>query len=203
MKDPIGVLGGFARLIESEPPCGAALVLAGPNVTAVADDPEGAKVFGELQQAWLALPTAFRRSVHLAMLPMEDDEENAAIVNALQRHAAVIVQKSLQEGFGLTVTEAMWKRRPVIASAVGGIQDQIRDGIEGLLVHDPRDLGQFAALLRRVLTDTELAQRLGDAAYKRVRDEYLSTTSLERWAEVVRAFSESRPTAKAPLQLHR
>lgn len=192
MKDPIGVLHGFARLVDPEAPQGAELVLAGPNVTAVADDPEGAKVFADLQQAWLALPSAVRRSVHLAMLPMDDEEENAAIVNALQRHATAIVQKSLQEGFGLTVTEAMWKRRPVIASAVGGILDQIRDGIDGLLVHDPRDLTEFAGLLRRVLSDEGLAQSLGDAAYERVRDHYLSTTTLERWADTFRAFSEKR-----------
>ena len=179
MKDPIGVLEGFARFLEPDAPRAAELVLAGPNVNAVADDPEGAKVFGELQKAWLALPTAARRAVHLAMLPMDDEEENAALVNALQRHAAVIVQKSLQEGFGLTVTEAMWKRRPVVASAVGGIQDQIRDGVDGLLVHDPTDLGEFAGLLRRVLNDDALGQRLGEAGYRRVRDHYLSVSALE------------------------
>src|SRR5262249_54512399 len=155
---PAGVLEAFARFIEPDVPRSAELVLAGPNVRAVADDPEGADVFAELQQAWAALPVALRRAVHLAMLPMEDDEEDAAIVNALQRHAAVIVQKSLQEGFGLTVTEAMWKRRPVIASAVGGIQDQIRDGIDGLLLKDPRDLPEFAGLVRQVLSDDLLAE---------------------------------------------
>jgi trehalose synthase len=188
MKDPVGVLQGFARFVEPEAPRGAELVLAGPNVTAVADDPEGAQVFGQLQQVWLGLPASLRRTVHLAMLPMADEEENAAIVNALQRHSAIIVQKSLQEGFGLTVTEAMWKRRPVIASAVGGIQDQIRDGIEGILVHDPRDLVEFAGALRRVLTDEPLAHRLGDAAYERVRDHYLSVSALERWSEIVRVM---------------
>jgi trehalose synthase len=123
------------------------------------------------------------------MLPMDDEEENAAVVNALQRHAAVIVQKSLQEGFGLTVTEGMWKHRPMIASAVGGIQDQIRDGVDGLLIRDPRDLREFAAVLRRPLLDKALARSLGNAAYERVRDQYLSTNSLERWADVLRAGS--------------
>ena len=106
------------------------LVLAGPNVHAVADDPEGAEVFDKTEQAWRELPAAQRARVHLACLPMNDVEENAAIVNALQRHATVVVQKSIQEGFGLTVTEAMWKARPVVASAVGGIQDQIIDSGE-------------------------------------------------------------------------
>jgi trehalose synthase len=189
MKDPLGVLRGFAHWVEPGTPRNAQLVLAGPNARAIADDPEAAKVFGELEQAWRDLPDALRRSVHLAMLPMDDEEENAVIVNALQRHATVIVQKSLHEGFGLTVTEAMWKRRPVVASAVGGILDQIRDGFDGLLVHDPRNLREFADLLRLVLSDESLAQRLGEAGHKHVRDHYLSVAALERWGELLRVLA--------------
>src|SRR5690606_16174598 len=112
----------------------------------------------------------FQRSrVHLACLPMADVEENAAIVNALQRHATVVVQKSLQEGFGLTISEAMWKARPVIGSAVGGVLDQILDGENGLLLPDPRDLQEFGRLVRRVLDDRALADRLGSAARQHVR----------------------------------
>lgn len=187
MKDPIGVLDGFARFLKlEETPSNAELILAGPSVGSVADDPESADVFGALERAWRDLPHPTRRAVHLALLPMDDAEENAAIVNALQRHAAVIVQKSLHEGFGLTVTEAMWKRRPVVASAVGGIQDQIRNGVDGLLIQHPTDLGEFADLLRQVLSDKPLAMRLGEAGYERVREQYLSVTALERWAELVR-----------------
>jgi trehalose synthase len=195
MKDPVGVLRGFTKLLTPEAPKGAHLVLAGPSVHSVADDPEGAKVFGELQQVFLALPPEQRAYVHLAALPMEDGEENAAIVNALQRHAAVIVQKSLVEGFGLTVTEALWKRRPVVASAVGGILDQIRDGIDGLLVHDPKDLEEFAGLLKRVLSDDRLSDRLGQAGHDRVRENYLCVTALERWQELLQSLLErvSRP----------
>jgi trehalose synthase len=185
MKDPIGVLQGFARLIDPVAPRGAHLVLAGPSVHAVADDPEGAKVFADLEQVLLTLPDAVRRCVHLAMLPMTDIEENAAIVNALQRHAAVIVQKSLVEGFGLTVTEAMWKRRPVVASAVGGILDQIRDEVDGLLVRNPYDPVEFSEAVRRVLLDDELARKLGEGGYRRVRDNYLSVSALERWTELI------------------
>jgi trehalose synthase len=116
---------------------------------------------------------------------MNDVDENAAVVNALQRHAAVIVQKSLREGFGLTVTEAMWKRRPVVASAIGGIQDQIRDGVDGLLLHDPRDLGEFATATTRLLGDDAFASRVGHAGYERVRDNYLTISALERWGELV------------------
>ena len=185
MKDPLGVLQGFARIITPDVPGGPQLVLAGPNVRALADDPEGADVFAEVEGAWRDLPASLRRFVHLAALPMDDIEENAAIVNALQRHSAVVVQKSLQEGFGLTVTEAMWKRRPVVASAVGGIQDQIRDGVDGLLVHNPADLDEFARVLTRVLEDHALARRLGAAGHQHVREHFLSITALENWAKLV------------------
>ena len=140
LKDHLGVMTAFSELVDGAAPAGAELVLAGPNVNAVADDPEGAAVLHEILDAWRQLSHVDRRRIQLVNLPMADAEENAAIVDALQRHAAVIVQKSLHEGFGLTVTEAMWKGRPIVASATGGIQDQITDGIHGLLIDDPYDL---------------------------------------------------------------
>lgn len=193
MKDPIGVLQGFARIVQAEASRGAQLVLAGPNVKGVADDPEGPLVLEEVERAWRALPEAERQHVHLAQLPMQDVEENAAIVNALQRHATVIVQKSLREGFGLTVTEALWKRRPVVASAVGGIRDQIRDDIDGLLIHDPSSRAELARALERVLGDPAVARRLGEAGYERVRQNYLTISSLAHWAELVQLLFVGRP----------
>ena len=103
---------------------------------------------GVPRPAGQTFPPAIRARVHLVYLPMDDGDENALIVNALQRHASIVVQKSLVEGFGLTVTEAMWKSRPMIASAVGGIQDQITDRRDGLLIADPTDLDAFAGALR-------------------------------------------------------
>ncbi len=197
MKDHVGVLEGFAKLVEPGD-IDAHLVLAGPAVSGVADDPEGPVVYQEVQAAWRALPDATRARVHLAELPMADADENAAMVNALQRHATVIVQKSLREGFGLTVTEAMWKRRPVLASAVGGIQDQIRDEVDGLLVHDPTSREETADKLRRILRDPELGVRLGDAAYERVRTEYLSVSSLERWADLLELLYADRSLQVSP-----
>jgi trehalose synthase len=189
MKDHRGVLRGFGAMLDGESAAaGPDLVLAGPNVHAVADDPEAASVYNALLAEWRDLPHARRRRVHLASLPMADPEENAAIVNALQRHAAVVVQKSLHEGFGLTVTEAMWKGRPVVASAVGGIQDQIVDGVHGLHVQDPNDLDAFGAALRRVLQDRELAIELGAAAQHRVREEYLAVRHLRQYAELLVAI---------------
>jgi trehalose synthase len=193
LKDPIGVMEGFATLIDGSAPADAELVLAGPNVAAVSDDPEGAATFAQVLAAWRALPNGDRARVHLASLPMVDGEENAAIVNALQRHAAVIVQKSLREGFGLTVTEAMWKERPVVASRIGGIQDQIVDGEQGLLV-DPTNLTEYADAVRRVLCAPDLAARLGANARRRVTDDYLGVRQLVQYGELVARILDARET---------
>lgn len=107
------------------------------------------------------------------------------MVNALQRHAAVIVQKSLQEGFGLTVTEAMLKGRPVVASAVGGIVDQIEDGVDGLLVMNPSDTGEAGEAIAALLADPVRAGRIGAAARESVIAKFLPDTSLSEWAAVL------------------
>ena len=185
LKDPTGVMQGFAQLVDGAAPAGAELVLAGPNARAIADDPEQAAVLDEVMAAWRRLPRSDRNRVHLASLPMADVEENAAIVNALQRHAAIVVQKSLHEGFGLTVTEAMWKGRPIVASAVGGIQDQIADGVHGLLLQDPLDTRALGTALGRILQDSDYAARLGRNARCRVRDEFLVVRHLIQYAELM------------------
>ena len=114
---------------------------------------------------------------------MDDLEENAAIVNALQRRSDVVCQKSLAEGFGLTVAEAMWKARPVVASAVGGIQDQIVDGETGVLV-DPRDLEGFGHAVTALLTDPARAAKLGAHAHIRVREAFLGQRHLRQYVDL-------------------
>lgn len=178
LKDQIGLMQGFRHWLERGKEIGAELVLAGPSVSGVADDPESADTFREVFLAWCNLPHEQRSRVHLVMLPMVDVEENAAMVNALQRHSAVLVQKSLQEGFGLTVTEAMWKGRPVIASRIGGIQDQITDRENGLLLDDPTDPEAFASALDQLFDDPAFAASLGKSAQESVRARYLETRSL-------------------------
>jgi trehalose synthase len=185
LKDPIGVMEGFALLLDETAANQAELLLAGPNVRAIPDDPEGASVLDTVIEKWRQLPHAHRRRIHLACLPMADDEENAAIVNALQRHAAIVVQKSLREGFGLTVTEAMWKARPIVASAVGGIQEQIEDGVQGLLLNDPRDLIGFGHLLHRLLSNQSLAEELGRNAAEKARRGFLGVRQLIQHAELL------------------
>jgi trehalose synthase len=195
LKDPVGVLRGFAAIVEEGMPTMADLVLAGPNVNAVADDPEATSVFDEVLATWRGLSHAVRDRVHLVSLPTADVEENAAIVNALQRHSSVVVQKSLHEGFGLTVTEAMWKKRAVVASAVGGIQDQIQDGLNGILLKDPTDLAAFGAALRRLLEDPGYAARLGEAAHERVREQYLGVRHLVEYSELFARLDRAEPPA--------
>jgi trehalose synthase len=182
LKDPLGVMQAFAEHVPTD--SRAHLALAGPDVEAVADDPEGAEVLAEVTAAWQDLPTEVRRRVHLLGLPMDDADENAAIVNALQRRSDVVVQKSLAEGFGLTVSEAMWKGRPVVASAVGGIQDQIEDERTGYLV-DPRDLDAFGRRVAALLDDPPTAERIGGAAQARVRDHFLGPRHLEQWVDLL------------------
>jgi trehalose synthase len=190
LKDPHGVIEGFAQFVA--PHTDAHLIYAGPAVDAVTDDPEGAQVLADARSQRAALDPAVRERVHLAMLPMDDLEENAAIVNALQRNAAVVVQKSLAEGFGLTVAEAMWKARPVVASRIGGIADQIEDGVSGVLVEDPNDLEAYGAAVRRLLEDPEAAAAMGVAARERVRERFLGTHSLIDYARVIEPLIAAR-----------
>jgi trehalose synthase len=150
----------------------------------VADDPEGAAVYGECLLQWHDLPPAARARILLVALPLDDIDENAAMVNALQRHATVIAQKSLAEGFGLTVSEGMWKGRPVIGSAVGGILDQIADGT-GILLPDPTDLEAFGQAVRLLFADQAKATRLGIAARAYVRENFLGDIHLMRYAELL------------------
>src|SRR5829696_1173661 len=182
LKDPAGVLRCFSELVRHDQ---AHLLLAGPSVAGVSDDPEGAEVLAEVRDQRAALENGMRRRVHLASLPMEDVEENAAMVNAIQRRADVILQKSIAEGFGLTVAEAMWKSRPVVAGRIGGIQDQIIDGESGVLVDDPADLVAVAAALDSLLDDPGRAAAIGEAARERVRKSFLGTRHLVQYMELI------------------
>ena len=183
LKDPVGVMRGFAEHVL--PHESAQLVLAGPTVHSVVDDAEAAAAFDEALYAWRALPHAARMRIQLACLPMRDVEENAAIVNALQRSATVVVQKSIEEGFGLTVAEAMWKGRPVVASAVGGLAEQVEDGVCGLLVGDPADRAGFGRAVSRLIDDPRLALRLGHNGVARVRAEFLHDRQVADHARLV------------------
>ena len=182
LKDMAGVMTGFADHVVGG--IDAHLALVGPSTEGVADDPEGAGVYAACVEAWRRLPVGARRRIRLVSLPMDDVEENAAMVNAIQRAATVVVQKSLVEGFGLTVAEGMWKGRPVVASGVGGIVDQVRPGT-GVLLDDPGDLDAFGKAVADLLRDPEEIARLGANAHRLVREEYLGDKHLLRFAELL------------------
>jgi trehalose synthase len=183
LKDPLGTIEGFVEYVA--PMTDAHLVYAGPAVGAVSDDPEGAAVLKDAQDFIASIDPAARARVHLACLPMDDLEENAAIVNALQRRADVVVQKSIAEGFGLTVAEAMWKARPVVASRIGGIQDQIIHDVSGILLEDPSELSAYGDAVRELLQNPDRAHSIGQQAQQRVRDEFLAVRSLMQYFDLV------------------
>jgi len=163
LKDPVGVIRAY-QLARRTVDC--QLVLAGGGAS---DDPEGAAVLEEVRRAADGDPL-----IHILELPPFSDRE----INALQRASAIVVQKSLREGFGLTVTEALWKGRPVIASAVGGIPLQVLHNLTGLLVHSVEGA---AHRIRTLLRDPEFAARLGANGREYVKSRFLTTSNLRSW----------------------
>ena len=160
LKDPVGVVQVF-RKIQKYIDC--QLVLAGGGAV---DDPEGAKVLAEVQEAVNNDPDIF-----LLLLPPASDIE----INALQRASTVVLQKSLREGFGLTVAEALWKGKPVIAGAVGGIPLQIVHKYSGLLSHTVEGT---AFALKQLLQNPSYANNLGKNGREHVRRNFLITRHL-------------------------
>jgi trehalose synthase len=163
------------------------LVLAGPEPSAVADDPEAMSVLEELMACYCELPHWLQDDVALVSLPMGSRDQNALMVNALQRCASVVVQNSLQEGFGLTVTEAMWKQRGILASRACGIRQQIRDDMDGRLLSDCENPDEIASLLQSMLDDLPGRTRWGHSAQRRVHDEFLVFSQVRRWLETMAA----------------
>lgn len=159
LKDPVGVLEAY-RIAKKNVDC--RLVLAGGTAS---DDPEGAEVYQEVMEKAAGDP-----DVHILLMSQNDLE-----INALQRASDVIVQKSLKEGFGLTVTEALWKAKPVLASAVGGIPLQIRHKYSGLLCHSVEGA---AFSLKQLLNSPEYAKKLGENGREHVRNNFLLTRHL-------------------------
>ena len=167
LEDLPGVLGCLATL-----PSDAHLVLAGNDPDEVPDNAEGRAVFDAVRELRAEMPPAQRARVHLVRLSTEDSERAALTANALQRRADVVLQKSLAEGLGLTVTEAMVKGRAVVAADVGGLRQQVSPGHNGLLV-DPRDHTEVVEALNLLLEDPLMRRRLGKHAAESVHRRYL------------------------------
>jgi len=169
-KDPQGVVAAFQQATRE---VDATLVLLGNFAT---DDPEGGAIYESLLKS---------RDERILVLSHGDD---TALVNGLQRRAAVVVQKSLREGFGLTVAEAMWKGTPVIGGNVGGIRHQIEDGVNGFLVSS---VDEAATRIVQLLKDEGLRKRLGERARETVRERFLLTRYLEQYLDLFNSFETS------------
>jgi trehalose synthase len=176
-KDPEGVVNAFCIASERSP---ATLVLAGNGAT---DDPEGPAMYERI-----CASSGERIKIIAANDPL--------LVNALQRRAAVVLQKSLREGFGLTVSEAMWKGRSVIGGNVGGIRHQIIDGHSGFLVEN---VEQTAVCIETLLGDATIRRRVGRRAHERVRRHFLMTRLLEDWLDLIASLT-LRPARRSSAQ---
>jgi trehalose synthase len=162
LKDPVGVVEAY-RLVRKYIDC--RLVLAGGTAT---DDPEGMAVLNEVRER-----AAGDSDIHILLLPQDD-----IVINALQRASTVILQKSLKEGFGLTVSEALWKGKPVVASNVGGISLQIAHKYSGLLCHSVEGA---AFAIKQLLNHPGYARKLGENGREHVRKNYLLTRQLKEY----------------------
>lgn len=163
LKDPVGVVKAYG-MVKRYFDC--QLVLAGGGA---ADDPEGGRVLEEVREAAATDP-----DIHILDLP----PWSALEINALQRGSTIIIQKSLREGFGLTVTEALWKKKPVVASAVGGIPAQVIHKHTGLLAHTVEGT---AYQIRFLLSNPGLRERLGEQGHEHVREHFLITSNVKRY----------------------
>jgi trehalose synthase len=176
-KDPIGVVKIFER-VKKRMDC--QLVLLGQFAT---DDPEGHKILMSLQKKVDKSP--FKNDIKLVVV------DNAFLVNCLQRASSVVIQKSLKEGFGLTVTEALYKGTPVVASKVGGIPLQVIDGENGFL-HSPHDLRGFSESVLKLLKDEKLRAAMGKAGKEHVKKNFLITRLMLDWLYLMNKLLSER-----------
>jgi len=174
LKDPVGVVHAY-KLAKKYVDC--QLVLAGGGAS---DDPEGAVVLQEVKRA-----AGDDRDIIILDLP----PWCALEINAIQRASTIVVQKSLKEGFGLTVTEALWKGKPTIAGAVGGIPNQIIHKLTGVLVHSVEGC---AYQIRYLLTHPDFAKRIGASGHEHVKENFLMTTNVKRWLLLIRILERAK-----------
>jgi trehalose synthase len=173
------------------------LVLAGPDPDSVADDPEGQEVFREICTLWQDLPAEIQRDIAVITLPMASRHNNALMVNALQSCASIVAQNSKQEGFGLTVTEGMWKRAPILGTHAAGLREQVKDGVHGRLLPESDGPEAIAKTIHEMLRAEEKRKEWARNARRRVSKKYLVFTQVRRWLEVLAQTVEQREAVSA------
>ncbi len=157
------------------------LALGGPDPAFVSDDPEGMEVLNELIEQYKEMSPELQQSIALLLLPLDNPKENALIVNALQRCATIVVQNSIQEGFGLTATEAMWKQRPVLVSGAAGLRAQVQHDINGKINPDASNIPQLAEALEEMLNKSKERDRWGFNGQVRVIENFTLFSQIESW----------------------
>ncbi len=161
------------------------LVLAGPDPKYVSDDPEGMEVLEELTREYKSIPAALQDDIAILLLPLDNPKENALIVNALQFSSSIVVQNSIQEGFGLTATEAMWKKTPVLVSGAAGLVHQVIDNQTGKVNHDPSDIVSLSESLDLMLNNPKERDKWAFNGQVRVIENFTLFTQLKDWLELL------------------
>ncbi len=161
------------------------LVMGGPDPAFVSDDPEGQEVLQELTEAYKKVDKSMQNDIAILLLPLDNPKENALIVNALQRTSSIIVQNSIQEGFGLTATEAMWKRKPVLVSGAAGLKFQVVHNKTGQINEDPTDIDKLAKTMEYMLNHPKQRDRWGFNGQLRVIQNFTLFSQLIAWLEVL------------------
>ncbi|HMB00863.1 MAG TPA: glycosyltransferase [Spirochaetota bacterium] len=161
------------------------LVMAGPETAAVKDDPEAQEVLQILSKKYCELHADLQKDIILLSLPMTSREENALMVSALHTCATAVVQNSIQEGFGLTATEPMWKGTPVIVSNACGLRQQVTAGREAAMIQSPGDSEDVAATINQTLSNPDQMEAMAQKARRRVRDEFLIFTQLDKYCQLL------------------
>ena len=163
----------------------ARLILGGPDPAFVFDDPEGEEVLNELIDQYKSIDPKLQDDIAILLLPLDNPKENALIVNALQRFSNIVVQNSIQEGFGLTATEAMWKQRPVLVSGAAGLRFQVQDNINGKINDDPTDITRLASMLQTMLNKPKERDKWGFNGQIRVIENFTLFSQIKSWLAVL------------------
>ena len=161
------------------------LVFGGPDPAFVSDDPEGMEVLNELIEQYKNVSAELQEDIAILLLPLDNPKENALIVNALQRSSSFVVQNSIQEGFGLTATEAMWKQRPVLVSGASGLRFQVQDGVNGLINEDPTNIQELTNVLENMLNSPKERDKWGFNARNRVIDKFTLFSQINNWLKLL------------------
>ena len=164
------------------------LVMVGPDPASIQDDPEGCEVLNDLCATYAGLDPAIQKDVVLLTLPMSSRKNNALMVNAIQTASSIVVQNSIREGFGLTLTEAMWKGTPVVGSSACGLRQQIRDRIHGRVVLCPEDPAEVAQVLEDMISADGELDLWSRNAKTRVQQEFLVFNQVKKWLGILKQF---------------